>query len=124
MYRRKVRLPFKVSDKRIYINGSLLFLGERLTMGENIDCSTPESGMLCSSASSLNGPPQNLPAARKKLRESARLKLLSGDPLQKLVAVSSPLMSRLVKDSSPLSQDRSRTRHRGRKQKVSKKGCR
>jgi hypothetical protein len=86
MYMWKVRLPLKIPDRRVDINGLLLFLGERLMIGENIDSSAPESGMLRSSASSLNGLPQNLPAARKRLRESARLKLLSEDPLQKFVS--------------------------------------
>jgi hypothetical protein len=81
VYRWKVRLSLKIPDRRVDINGLLLFLGERLTIGENTDCSAPESGILRNSASSLNGPSQNLPAARKRLRESTRLKLLSEDPL-------------------------------------------
>jgi hypothetical protein len=69
----------------VNINELLLFLEERLMIEENIDSSASESEMLCSSVSSLNESSQNLSATHKRLRESARLKLLSEDFLQKLV---------------------------------------
>ena len=68
------------------INKLLLFLKERLMIEKNIDSSVSESEMLHSSISSLNELSQNLSAAHKRLRESARLKLLSKDSLQKFMS--------------------------------------
>ena len=86
MYRWKVRLSLKISDRRVNINELLLFLKERLMIEKNIDSSASESEMLHSSVFSLNKSSQNLSAAHKRLRESARLKLLSKDSLQKFMS--------------------------------------
>jgi hypothetical protein len=70
----------------VNINRLLLFLEERLMIEKNIDSSASESEMLHSSVSSLNELSQNLLAAHKRLRKSARLKLLSEDSLQKFMS--------------------------------------
>ena len=53
---------------------------------KNIDFSASESEMLHSSIFFLNELSQNLSAACKKFRKSARLKLLNEDFLQKLIS--------------------------------------
>ena len=67
------------------INELLLFL-KKLMIEKNIDSSASKSKILYSSVSFLNKSFQNLSTACKRLRESARLKLLSEDSLQELVA--------------------------------------
>ena len=68
------------------INELLLFLKEKLMIRKNINFSVSKSEMLCSSIFFLNELSQNLSAACKKFRKSARLKLLNEDFLQKLMS--------------------------------------
>ncbi len=54
MYRWKIRLSLKISDKKVNINKLLFFLEKRLIIEENINSSASELEMLHSSIFSLN----------------------------------------------------------------------